>query len=117
MDSDFSDFLDRLHVWLDRLADRGWIDPDRLRHLRNGGDASPEDLFAEQRPLIVAFFGGTGVGKSTLLNRLAGDTVARVGIERPTSREITVYLHRALPTERLRQHLPVEQLRIARLCG
>ena len=38
--------------------------------------------------------GGTGVGKSSLLNRLAGKAIAKSGIARPTSREVTVFYHR-----------------------
>ena len=47
-------------------------------------------------PLVVALFGGTGVGKSTLLNRLAGSEIAEASPLRPTSRQLTVYLHRRL---------------------
>jgi hypothetical protein len=34
---------------------------------------------------VVAFVGGTGVGKSALLNRLAGEPVAVEGVRRPTT--------------------------------
>ena len=112
MDSTFSDSL---MDWIDRLVEGGWIDLDQARRLRSQDDAGPEDWFSgNDRPLIVAFFGGTGVGKSTLLNRLAGEKIAKTGIERPTSREITVFLHRDLSTDRLQRHLPLERLQIAR---
>ena len=112
MDSSFSESLTE---WLEQLVNGGWIDPEQVRPLRSGDDAGPEDWFSgEERPLIVAFFGGTGVGKSTLLNRLAGEKVAKTGVERPTSREVTVFLHRDLPTDRLERHLPLDRLRIAR---
>jgi len=35
--------------------------------------------------VVIALGGGTGVGKSSLLNALAGDTVARAGALRPTT--------------------------------
>lgn len=113
MDSTSSDSLSN---WIRRLIEGGWVEPALVQQLRiENGEAGPEDLFAGAgRPLIVAFFGGTGVGKSTLLNRLAGDRVAKTGIERPTSREITVFLHRDLPIDQLRRHLPLERLHIAR---
>ncbi len=112
MDSTYSDAM---QDWIRQLVDGGWVDPEQIRHLQSDDEAGPEDLFtASDRPLIVAFFGGTGVGKSTLLNRLAGEKVARTGIERPTSREITVFLHRDLSTEQLQRHLPLERLRISR---
>ncbi|HUQ43587.1 MAG TPA: GTPase [Candidatus Limnocylindria bacterium] len=34
---------------------------------------------------VVAFVGGTGVGKSTLLNALSGSTVSAAGVRRPTT--------------------------------
>lgn len=74
----------------------------------------PEQLFGSQehRPLVVAFFGGTGVGKSTLLNRFAGETVARTGIERPTSREVTIYVHRSVELNQLPKDFPVDKVNI-----
>jgi len=63
---------------------------------------------------VVAFFGGTGVGKSTLLNRLAGEAVARVGVERPTSHEVTLYLHDAIALADLPDAFPVERVRVER---
>ncbi len=58
-----------------------------------GQGARPPELTEAARPLLAAFIGGAGVGKSSLLNRLAGAEVAKAGAERPTSREVTVYLH------------------------
>src|SRR5262245_51759344 len=45
--------------------------------------------------------GGTGVGKSTLLNALAGEAIAEAAFTRPTTRDPVVYYHRSLRTERL----------------
>lgn len=75
----------------------------------------PEDLFGsdqEQRPLVVAFFGGTGVGKSTLLNRFAGQTIARTGVERPTSREVTIFVHRSVEIKQLPEDFPLDKVNI-----
>ncbi|HEX8199807.1 MAG TPA: GTPase domain-containing protein, partial [Isosphaeraceae bacterium] len=44
--------------------------------------------------LTVALVGGTGVGKSTLINALAGHPIAEAGEFRPTTRRIQVYHHR-----------------------
>lgn len=75
------------------LAGKGWIADRRITASET---TSPSDLFATDggdRPLVVGLFGGTGVGKSSLLNQLAGSDVARTGVVRPTSMEITAYLH------------------------
>ena len=45
--------------------------------------------------------GGTGVGKSTLLNALAGGAVAQASFARPTTRDPVVYYHESLQTHRL----------------
>ena len=54
----------------------------------------------EQKRLTVGLLGGTGVGKSTLLNAIAGRTISRSGDRRPTTDRIVCYRHRdfAVPT-------------------
>jgi energy-coupling factor transporter ATP-binding protein EcfA2 len=44
--------------------------------------------------LTLALAGGTGVGKSTLINALAGESIAEASEIRPTTRHIQVYHHR-----------------------
>jgi GTPase Era involved in 16S rRNA processing len=61
------------------------------------------------RPLIVAFMGGTGVGKSSLLNRLAGKPIAKAGVARPTSKEVTLFHHREITLP----NLPTIDIRVA----
>lgn len=75
---------------------------------------SSADLFAstEHRPLVIALFGGTGVGKSTLLNRFAGQDIARTGIERPTSREVTIYVHQSIEIRHLPDNFPIQKVSI-----
>src|SRR5690242_4812742 len=45
----------------------------------------------QDRSLAVALVGATGAGKSTLINALAGQTIAEEGEDRPTSRSAVVY--------------------------
>jgi hypothetical protein len=107
---EYADILRRARAWVGSAAAEGWVDPDAPGRFEAIESHIAADLFAAPaaRPLVVALFGGTGVGKSSLLNRLAGAPLARVGVQRPTSREVTVYVHEAvelgtLPNELLAQ--------------
>lgn len=106
MSTTLNDLRDATRAWFDRAATAGWLGEDELRRLDALESATPGGLFAQgARPLVAALFGGTGVGKSSLLNRLAGATIARVGVERPTSRELTLYAHEDLPLAALPEPL------------
>lgn len=111
--------LDRLtreaRDWALDGQSEGWLGPDQLEQLERLEIRSPSTLFDAEvhRPLVVAFFGGTGVGKSTLLNRLAGEEIARTGVERPTSREVSVYLHDAMRIRQLPGRFPLDRVRTA----
>ncbi len=110
-----TELRERLRRWAAKAAGSGWLEAGDLERLERVEAQRAETLFqgAAERPLIVAFFGGTGVGKSSLLNRLAGQPIARVGVERPTSREVTLYLHRDRELAELPPELPLEETRIA----
>jgi hypothetical protein len=108
-------FFIEVKDWIEQAGRQGWI---RAGIAAFHADREPAEAAFQfddntQRPLIVAFVGGTGVGKSTLLNRLARQTLARTGIERPTSREISIYLHQSLSISRLPGDLPLSQTRSA----
>lgn len=60
-----------------------------------------DDLDLEQPLLLVVLMGGTGVGKSTLLNALAGSPIAQSSFTRPTTRDSVVYHHVSVKPERL----------------
>lgn len=100
--------------WANGLREQHWIDESTLEDITRVDTRSPSGLFGqEERPLVVGFFGGTGVGKSSLLNRLANDSIARTGVERPTSREVTVYLHQDLPIAHLPDAFPTDKVKLA----
>ena len=95
---DYSDLLEKTRRWAEQACASGWINADVALQLSHFDTRTPEMLFnsGNTRPLIVAFMGGTGVGKSSLLNRLAGKAIARAGIVRPTSREVTLFHHHSV---------------------
>lgn len=112
---DYSEILANTRNWAAQAADAGWIGPSTAASFAELEAKTPDNLFNqhEARPLIVAFMGGSGVGKSTLLNRLAGKPIARVGIERPTSREVTLFHHHSIAIQQLPEHLPITHIKIA----
>jgi GTP-binding protein EngB required for normal cell division len=83
--ADFTALLQRARQWATQASAAGFLDEADLARFAAVEAGPPADLFCDQqaRPLVVAFFGGTGVGKSSLLNRLAGAAIARTGVERP----------------------------------
>ena len=112
----FSELLSRTQQWMQEASEQGWLAESEVDALRLLANTESRQVFAGEqgKPLVVAFFGGTGVGKSSLLNRLAGEDVARTGVERPTSREVTLYIHDAIQLSNLPDELPVEQIKVAR---
>ena len=108
---EYSDLVENAKDWSRRAVQAGWIDKDRAELLELIEEKTPDTLFSapETRPLIVAFLGGTGVGKSSLINRLAGGPIARTGVERPTSREVTLYYHQSV----LLQNLPLDNIKLS----
>ncbi len=112
---DYSELVERTKRWAEQALSSGWISQSTAQGLSDFDTRTPENLFSHDgsRPLIVAFMGGTGVGKSSLLNRLAGKAIAKAGIERPTSREVTLFHHKDITINNLPEKLPVEKIRIA----
>ncbi|MDD2761446.1 MAG: GTPase domain-containing protein [Methylomonas sp.] len=119
MDYDYSDLLSKAQAWAQVAVSEGRLSAERAQALLALDRRCPEQLFADEalaespRPMIIAFMGGTGVGKSSLLNRLAGQAIARAGVERPTSREVTLYHHRSLAINRLPAGLPLDSIKIS----
>jgi GTPase SAR1 family protein len=115
MDYDYSELVDQAIQWGDRVLQEGWINESDSQTLKDADVNLADSLFIEKesRPLIVAFFGGTGVGKSSLINRLAGKDIARTGVERPTSREVTLYYHQSVELQQMPENLPIDKVKTA----
>jgi 50S ribosome-binding GTPase len=91
---------------------RAWLDGPRRYPLSTMTRAALEgmavdlrrqaDALEVDRPLLVVILmGGTGVGKSSLLNALAGGAIARASFTRPTTRDPVVYYHESVKPDRL----------------
>src|SRR5581483_11084898 len=79
-------FLSQVHCFPKLEADRASI--ELLLEQVKAKQASLET------PLRILLLGGTGVGKSSVMNALAMDEIAQVAATRPTTRELTAYFHR-----------------------
>lgn len=101
--------------WAQQSVKQGWIDQQQAASLTQVQENSAHELFGHNndRPLIVAFMGGTGVGKSSLLNKLAAQAIAKTGVVRPTSKEVTLYHHQSVLLHQMEVSFPLQQIQVA----
>uniref|UniRef100_A0A832A0J8 G domain-containing protein n=1 Tax=Desulfacinum infernum TaxID=35837 RepID=A0A832A0J8_9BACT len=76
--------------------------PEEERHaLRRRAEELEEKLRQlEERTLLIGLVGGTGVGKSTLMNALAQEPIASVSHRRPHTDRVLLYRHVQCPLPR-----------------
>jgi predicted GTPase len=114
MNGEFADRFRRVRAWAGNAHSQGWLEEADIAALDSVETESAGDLFreADRRPLLVGLFGGTGVGKSSLLNRLAGQQIAKTGVTRPTSTQATMYVHRSQTLNAFSVDSPVADTRV-----
>jgi hypothetical protein len=84
--------LQQAHLWAQ--APTTWQPVGQAQNLlRRVLDRTESLRIRLEAPLVVATFGGTGTGKSALVNALVGADVTRSGRQRPTTRKPIVICH------------------------
>ena len=98
--AEVDDLTDRLTRWIDDCPE--WQTAHRARALMKRLLERVHTLrFRLETPLVVATFGGTGTGKSSLVNALVGREVTTVGRERPTTTTPILLVHPDIEPEAL----------------
>ena len=92
--------IDRLHRWADGAP--AWQPAEKCRALvRRLADRAGALRVRIEAPLVVATLGGTGTGKSALVNALLGAEVVQTGRARPTTTRPTLISRPGLSPEML----------------
>ena len=109
--SNVDDLVARLSAWSAEPSVWEPIQREKLLVRRTLERLEPMRARVEA-PLVVATFGGTGVGKSSLVNALIGVEVTQAGRQRPTTTQPIVVAHPQ--TDLAAFDLPLDELRVVR---
>jgi hypothetical protein len=77
-------------------------------------ESQQPDAAAAEPLLLVLLLGGSGTGKSTLFNALAGERLAPVQVTRPTTTAPIAYVHADIPMQRLTAYPPLQHIQVLR---
>jgi GTP-binding protein EngB required for normal cell division len=70
------------------------LSPEQQRSLREGAESLSRKLHTmKESYLTIGLLGGTGVGKSTVMNALAGSEIASASHRRPHTERVLIYCH------------------------
>lgn len=109
--AEVDDLTAKLQKWVDDEVN--WETAQRSRALVSRLLSRVETLrFRLETPLVVATFGGTGTGKSTLVNALVGAEVSQTGRQRPTTTTPILLIHPDLEPESLGLDLAQFQIKV-----
>jgi hypothetical protein len=98
--SELDALLARLGRWADAAPD--WQPAETCRAMVGRLQKRIESMRVRwEAPLVVALLGGTGTGKSALINAILGDDAVETGRRRPTTIRPTLVLHRDVTPEML----------------
>jgi len=98
--AEVDDLVDRLRRWAEESP--AWQPAEKCRALvRRLADRAVSLRVRIEAPLVVATLGGTGTGKSALVNALLGGEVVQTGRRRPTTTRPTIVCRSGLTPEML----------------
>ncbi|MCA9083719.1 MAG: GTPase domain-containing protein [Planctomycetaceae bacterium] len=108
--AEVDDLTEQLKDWVDHPP--RWRPAHRARALvKRLLDRIHTLRFRLETPLVVATFGGTGTGKSTLVNALVGSEVSTAGRQRPTTTRPVLLIHPEVDADSLGLDLSEFQVR------